>query len=315
MTAPTLGIDWAAVWPDVAGRIAVHRGAGRGHLLTEDTVRLETVLSLSDHGVSSDRLAAEVLVPVLAGGKLDLVVDPPDGTVIELKYPRDSRTGFSPDTMTFGELLRDFLRVAAVPAQDRWVVQVVNRRLVRYLDGVCHRHGLHWPVRPGDVLELRPDVVATLPGTAVRAIGAATAAGTVTARCALTRQVDDELTLYAHQVDAAVAPIVTAAQDGDVPAAPAQPSTRAAAGRDGARRHIIDAARSIVTKTGQNTFTMSDVISEMHTRGTPYADATIRTMVSSHLCAEAAGDGVAGYTDFTRVGRGVYRLTDWTATS
>src|SRR4051794_34006899 len=96
MTISNSATDWAVIWTDVAGRIAAHREAGRGHLLTEDTVRLETILSLGEHGIGPDRLAAEVLVPVLAGGKLDLAVDPPDGTVIELKYPRDSRTGFSP---------------------------------------------------------------------------------------------------------------------------------------------------------------------------------------------------------------------------
>src|SRR4051794_11253888 len=94
-------IAWPDVWADLAARMAAHRRAGRGHLLTEDTVRLETVRALAEFGVLPERLAAEVLVPVLAGGKLDLVVDPPNGTVIELKYPRDSRTGISPDTMTF----------------------------------------------------------------------------------------------------------------------------------------------------------------------------------------------------------------------
>lgn len=53
--------------------------------------------------------------------------------VIELKYPRDSRSGISPDTMTLGELLRDFLRVAAVPADQPWVVQILNPRLQRFL--------------------------------------------------------------------------------------------------------------------------------------------------------------------------------------
>jgi hypothetical protein len=47
---------------------------------------------------------------------LDLTVDGSGGTVIELKYPRASRTGISPDTMTLGELIRDFLLVAAALA-------------------------------------------------------------------------------------------------------------------------------------------------------------------------------------------------------
>jgi hypothetical protein len=44
--------------------------------------------------------------------------------------------------------------------------------------------------------------------------------------------------------------------------------------------------------------------------GDTCAEATIRTVISAHLCAEATGDGVAGYADLTRVGRGMYRLLD-----
>ena len=45
-------------------------------------------------------------------------------------------------------------------------------------------------------------------------------------------------------------------------------------------------------------------------RGTGYADSTIRTMIGAHLCAEATGEGVAGYADFTRAGRGQYRFAE-----
>jgi hypothetical protein len=55
---------------------------------------------------------------------------------------------------------------------------------------------------------------------------------------------------------------------------------------------------------------MADVIAEMRRRGTGYAETTIRTMIASHLCANATGPGVAAYRDLTRVGHGLYRLTD-----
>ncbi len=103
---------------------------------------METVLALGAVGVRGDRLAVEYLAPQLRGGKLDLVLDAPDGVVVELKYPRDSRTGISPDTMTLGEFLRDFLRVAAVPARERWVVQIIGSRLLGYLRHVELRHAL-----------------------------------------------------------------------------------------------------------------------------------------------------------------------------
>jgi hypothetical protein len=53
---------------------------------------------------------------------------------------------------------------------------------------------------------------------------------------------------------------------------------------------------------------MLDVIDEMRRRGTSYSESTVRTMISSHLCAESIGPGIAGYTDLTRIGSGTYRL-------
>lgn len=163
--------DWPGVWSDVAQRLAEHRAAGRGQLLTEDTVRMCTVLALQAVGVGPERMAIEVAAPVLAGGKLDLTVDTAAGTVIELKYPRGSRTGVSPDTMTLGELIRDFLRVALVDAQDRWVVQVLGPKLRGYLANVANRHDLRWASQAGDELVITRKTLVGLPKTALDAIG------------------------------------------------------------------------------------------------------------------------------------------------
>jgi hypothetical protein len=78
---------WDRVWRNVAERLTAHRIAGRGHLLTEDVVRMETVLALAGVGVSASRLAAEVLAPGLHGGNLDLVVDPPVGRGHRVEVP------------------------------------------------------------------------------------------------------------------------------------------------------------------------------------------------------------------------------------
>jgi len=307
--------DWPIVWAAVAARVAAHRVAGRGHLLTEDTVRMETVLALEEFGVAPGRVAAEVLAPQLAGGKLDLVVDPPGGVAVELKYPRDSPTGFSPDTMTFGELLRDFLRVSVVPADDRWVVQLLNDRLARYVANACLRHGLAWPGAVGSTMTLPAAALAGLPVTAVRAIGAAAVSGTVSATCAVIEPAGEGLSLYAFRIDqlSAVAPTTEviasavdageAAADVDVAVVVGNRSTR-----EGARAEILAAARAILSRSGQSTFTMPEVIAEMRRRGTGYAESTIRTMIGAHLCADATGTGTAGYADFTRDGRGQYRF-------
>jgi hypothetical protein len=195
-------VDWIVVWRAVAARVDSHTAAGRTHVLTEDVLRFETVLALEDLGVSADRLRVEVLAPALAGGKLDLVVDPPRGTVVEFKFPRDSSTGISPDTLTLGALLRDFFRVAAVPAQQRWVVQLLNVRLIRYLDSAHRRYGLGWAAAPGQRLQLAPAAVSSLPATARRPIGGLSIGGGVKATCMLAEQVTSQLTLFAYWVDA-----------------------------------------------------------------------------------------------------------------
>jgi hypothetical protein len=302
-------VVWPDVWSDVASRLAAHRTAGRGHLLTEDVVRMETVLALGSAGVQASRLAVEHVAPELAGGKLDLVLDPPDGAVVELKYPRDSRTGFSPDTMTLGELVRDFLRVAAVPAEQRWVVQVLNPRLRRYLTGLAARHQLHWTLTEGDALELHPDVLAGLPETATTAIGRAALPDSVTAHCAVVAVVDDGLTLYGYLVEALPGATPPSSPAGSTSSPAHEPARTLPAIADrprGARQEILRAVEAITTRSGRRTFTIAEVVVEM--RGSRYAESTVRTMVSSHLCAQAQGPGVDSYTDLERVDRGMYRL-------
>lgn len=255
-----------------------------------------------------DRLRVEVPNTALAGGKLDLVVDPPAGTVIEFKFPRDSRSGISPDTMTLGELLRDFIRVASVPADDRWVVQMLNDRLGRFVDAACGRYGLGWVGRQGADLRLDADRLAALPTTATRAIGPGVRA--VTGRCVVATAVGDGLSLYAFQVEPAA--VAVGAVSSGIPIEDISPRTTvippSRGTRDGARREILQAARAVVARTGRSEFEVQAIIEEMHRLGTGYADATIRTMLTSHLCAESTGEGVAGYADVARVGRGLYRL-------
>jgi hypothetical protein len=63
---------WLQLWRALAERLAAERAAGRGHLLSEDVVRYQTVLALGDLGVGPGRLTAEFLSPYLRGGKVDL---------------------------------------------------------------------------------------------------------------------------------------------------------------------------------------------------------------------------------------------------
>lgn len=70
----------------------------------------------------------------------------------------------------------------------------------------------------------------------------------------------------------------------------------------GAREEILIAIRRL----GSETFTVMDVLREM--RGTEYAESTIRTHITSRMCADAPDNHGTTYADLDRVGRGRYRL-------
>ncbi|MGM1064819.1 DUF7669 domain-containing protein [Saccharothrix sp. Mg75] len=61
----------------------------------------------------------------------------------------------------------------------------------------------------------------------------------------------------------------------------------------------------MLTRSGASTFTLAEVVAEMARRGTGYAEGTLRTMVTSHLCHNATDH--ATYDDLERVHRGIYR--------
>lgn len=63
-----------------------------------------------------------------------------------------------------------------------------------------------------------------------------------------------------------------------------------------------------MTRSGQNTFTLMDIIQEMNRSGTDYAESTVRTMVTGHMCANAPNNSATPYEDLERLDRGVYRL-------
>jgi hypothetical protein len=68
--------------------------------------------------------------------------------------------------------------------------------------------------------------------------------------------------------------------------------------------------RALTARSGRGEFSMNAVVQEMRRRGIGYAESTVRTVIASHLCADATGPGVAGYTDLQRTSRGTYRLSD-----
>lgn len=80
-------LDWERQWGALAVALDVHIRAGRRHLLAEDVVRFATVAVLAEYGITADRLAAESTVAGV--GRVDLLVDPPNGAAIEFKFPSE----------------------------------------------------------------------------------------------------------------------------------------------------------------------------------------------------------------------------------
>jgi hypothetical protein len=107
--------------------------------------------------------------------------------------------------------------------------------------------------------------------------------------------------------------VVTPQPTGAGPDAAAPGAQDAATVRPGAtcRDEILAAARSIVSKSGRNAFSILDVLAEMRRGGTSYPEVTIRTHMASHMCAEAPSRKGGRPPDLRRVERGSYALIDW----
>jgi hypothetical protein len=122
-------------------------------------------------------------------GPIDLVVTGHDTltAAVEIKFPRDPRERNSADTMTLGELLNDFYRLARVQADERWALQVIGSRLGAYLA----RRNLIWAVEVGDTKEMAADLTTHVRATTRQAMRAADGHTAVRARCTFARSGGD----------------------------------------------------------------------------------------------------------------------------
>ena len=80
----------------------------------------------------------------------------------------------------------------------------------------------------------------------------------------------------------------------------------------GARGEIHRAVNNVLRRSGRESFGLDEVVREMRDLGSRYAESTVRTMVTSHLCASSPDDAAGTHDDFERVGRGLYR---WAAST
>jgi hypothetical protein len=70
--------------------------------------------------------------------------------------------------MAFGELLKDFYRLAALDVSEAWAVQLLRPSFARYL---ARRSELRWTTSPGGTLVLPAGLAESLPATARRSLG------------------------------------------------------------------------------------------------------------------------------------------------
>lgn len=75
-----------------------------------------------------------------------------------------------------------------------------------------------------------------------------------------------------------------------------------------ARQEILTAARKLASRSPDGSFTLEQVIAELRRVGTRYAEATIRTHVTSRMCADSPDHHGTTYDDLERLDRGRYRL-------
>ncbi len=310
-----------AVWQAVARELGEHRKAGLERLLTEDVVRFSAARALVAHGCDPATMRLEWPHSTLRGSRVDLVVGKRPQAFVELKYPREPSEQNAPWTMVLGHVLKDLYRLSLVPEGDRLFVYVQTARLERFMARSATRYGLDLD---GDHLVLEPAAARALPMTATQAIGPDLLARRVTATRLHRLAAGDHLRLSVYLIDLSAEasqggvvhpPSASASRGvpGDLDIEPGRSASvrpeQAQAPESGVRGEIHQAVRAVLTRSGSATFSLDEIVREMGSHGSRYAESTVRTMVSSHLCANAPDHAAVTYKDFERLGRGLYRPT------
>lgn len=85
-------------------------------------------------------------------------------------------------------------------------------------------------------------------------------------------------------------------------------SQRLYSGSVTARDDVLRAARELSVSSSDGTFTLEEVLDYLRSVGTRYKPATIRTHVTSRMCANAPAHHAVTYRDLVRVGEARYQL-------
>ena len=93
----------------------------------------------------------------------------------------------------------------------------------------------------------------------------------------------------------------------DAPDEVPQPQ-RASPPASGARHEILSAARKLASCSPDGSFTVMQILTELRRTGTRYTESTIRTHVTSRMCADSPDHHGTTYDDLERMDRARYRL-------
>ncbi len=74
------------------------------------------------------------------------------------------------------------------------------------------------------------------------------------------------------------------------------------------RDEILACAKEVIRQYGHNEFKAQDIVDCMRKKGSAYKESTIRTHVTSRMCANAPDHHAVTYGDLEHTGRGTYRL-------
>lgn len=183
--------------------------------------------------------------------------------------------------------------------------------------GAAIKYGLNLDV---EQVVLDPKAARTLPPTAAQIIGLELLARRVTAKRLHVLPIGEQLRLSVYLVDGAqetdqasevsLPSAITRAAAGAAAAAIADADADADEARtslSGVRGEIHRAVRAVLARSGSTVFRLDEVVRELQQAGSRYPESTVRTMISSHLCANAPDHAAVTYRDFKRIERGVYR--------
>lgn len=74
------------------------------------------------------------------------------------------------------------------------------------------------------------------------------------------------------------------------------------------RDDVLAAFARLMARTSREAFSLEKIVREVRSPGSDYRESTIRTHVTSRMCANAPDHHAVVYNDLERIGHGLYRI-------